>query len=103
MTPPHASIIPAAPEPPMTSSPNTTTVGSRSISCASASLIACMNVILRAMGQPSVGDVDVGRQLAEGGLRGRLRLRDGVLDQLRHLAIDQVELVLAEDTGARHA
>src|ERR687888_746761 len=97
MTPPQASITPAAPEPPTTSSPNTTTVGSRSISCASASLIACMNVILRAMAQPSVGDVDVGGQLGQRGLRRLLRLRDGVLDQLRDLGVDPVEVVLAQD------
>src|SRR5439155_23588495 len=103
MTPPQASITPADPEPPTTSSPNTTTVGSRSISCASASLIACMNVLLRAMAQCSVGDVDVCEQLGQLGLRGRLRLGDGVLDQLPDLGVDRVELVLAEDARARHA
>src|SRR5919201_1086173 len=103
MTPPQASITPAAPAPPTTSSPNTTIVGSRSISCASASLIACMNVILRAMAESSVGDVDVGCQLGQRGLRGRLRLRNGVLDLLRDLGVDQAELVLAEDAGARDA
>src|SRR5438128_947240 len=103
MTPPQASITPAAPEPPTTSSPNTTTVGSRSISCASPSLIACMNVILRAMAQSSVRDVDVGDQLGRRGLRGRPRICDGVLDQLRDLGVDQVELALAEHACARHA
>src|SRR5919201_5151808 len=103
MTPPQASIAPAAPAPPTTSSPNTTTVGSRSISCPSASPIACMNVILRAMARPSVGNVDVGGQLGRRGLRGRLRLRDGVVDQLRDLGVDPVELVLAKDAGTRHA
>ena len=48
-TPPHASSSPGAPEPPTTSSPKTTTVGSRSISWASASLIACWKVMFRAM------------------------------------------------------
>src|SRR4051794_21017647 len=71
MTPPQASSSPAAPAPPTLSSPNTTTVGSRSISWAIASLMACRYVISRAMAGPLVGDVDVGEQVLLGVGRGR--------------------------------
>src|SRR6187200_1587453 len=103
MTPPQASMTPADPAPPTTSSPKITTVGSRSISCASASLIACMNVIVRAIPGSSVGNVDVCRQLTQLGLRRRLRFGDGVVDELRDVGVDRVQLVLGEDPGARHA
>jgi hypothetical protein len=48
-TPPHASSSPGEPEPPTTSSPKTTTVSSLAISWASASLMACWKVMVRAM------------------------------------------------------
>ena len=75
VTPEHAApgvvLAAGAPVPPTTSSPNRTTVGSRAISCASASLIACWKVIVRAIVAPSVLDVDVGQQV--GGRRVRAR------------------------------
>src|SRR4029450_13803491 len=103
MTPPQASITPADPAPPTTSSPKTTTVGSRSISWASASLIACMNVIVRAIARSSVGDVDVGGGGGERALVACLRVSHGVLDQLRHLGVDRVELDLGEGSRGRYA
>ena len=49
-TPPQASSSPlGAPAPPATSSPKSTTVGSASISCRIASLIACWYEIFRVM------------------------------------------------------
>jgi hypothetical protein len=51
-TPPQASSSPPAPCPPATSSPNSTTEGSRAISWSRASLIAFWNVIVRAIVDP---------------------------------------------------
>ena len=82
--PPQASSSPGAPCPPATSSPITMTRGSRRISCASASLIACRKdffAIARAPAQyatyTSVSSVGRRRH------RRRLRLRHRVVDLRR--------------------
>src|SRR5687768_2996330 len=82
----------------------TMTVGSRCISWSSASLRACLMLILRAMSssQSLICDVDVGQQLGGRGQRRRLRLDHRLLDQVQHLPIDLVELRLRYDAGLFH-
>src|SRR5215207_10155429 len=108
-TPPQASISPPAPWPPATSSPKRTTEGSRAISWSSASLIACWNVIVRAMGTPlavaaavggSVRDVDVAEQVGRLRVGGRLGLGHGVVDQGLHLLVDAAKVGLVNQVGA---
>src|SRR6516165_7194944 len=111
-TPPQASISPGLPAPPTMSSPVKITVGSRLISRSSASLMACLKLILRGMGGSSDGsvlnlqsvrDVDVGHEIPRGRQGRRLRRGDGLVDQPPHLAIDRFELLRSNDAGLRDA
>src|SRR5436309_3461946 len=102
-TPPHASSSPGASMPPATSSPITTTVGSRSISRASASLMACWYVMFRAIVAPLVGHVDVGLDLGGRRVGPVLGLRDGLVDEPADVLVDALEVLGVEDPGVGDA
>src|SRR5215467_9020459 len=99
-TPPQASISPGDPSPPALSSPMTMTLSSRSISCASASLIASRKVMVRGIASlRSVADVDIGEQVCLRWQGCGLRLGDGLVDHRPDLGVDGVEVGLPEFAG----
>src|SRR3712207_5428634 len=121
MTPPQASSSPGAPAPPALSSPNTTTVSSRSISCASASFIACINVILRATnssfgrtlgfqrpavsfvlvgdGRRLIAHVHVAEKLVLVGILSGLGLVDGLVYDGLYFLVYLVELLFFDEAS----